>query len=716
MEAERPNLKTLYESIVKGKTDDVIAQYENIPKPLRYPLTPRHDSILHVAIFMERESLASEILKKYGDPQAGGLLAEENIHGHTILHEVAGTNMTSLAKDILRLDPNLLVKTNRRGETPIFRAAHFGKTEMFRLLANELERKFPNASDVLPHLQRKDKTTILHTAVLAEFFDLALEIARKYEYLSLESTRDEKGMIALQLLSDVPSAFKSGRNYGLLQRFIYYSAPSTEDTKKEEDSNRGDTGVSDQGPKLPPNYDVCVQCFFVVVRWPMTKRIYNEKRKHESAFKLARFLIKKDLSWTKPSESGGIEGDPGSWPREKTVPPKTTEGTGSSCPTGGSNKEGGIGGGNEGTIKGKETPPTLTPLLLATSTGIVEIVKEILRVYPQAVEHESYEGQNILHVAIKHRQLEIFRHVKEMEIPMQTLVRRIDCDGYTILHHVGNMQGYVGGRTQPGPAFELQEELRWMKRVRKIIPDHYQMHRSMEKEKTADEHFEKSNEKLFEEAQEWLKQKLKLIPHHDQMHRTNGNGVTADELFEKTHKELLKDAQEWLMRTSESCSTVSVLIATVAFAAAYTVPGGSNQETGVPVLLCDPFFVVFTVMDVLSLASSLTSVVMFLSILTSPFDLKDFHHTLPLKLQFGFTFLFFSVAVTMLAFAATIVLIIHLKKRWLIYTAAFLPVSIFAILQFPLYLASMTTWKFTLKFIKNCVLHKCTPSSASEDH
>jgi hypothetical protein len=53
--------------------------------------------------------------------------------------------------------------------------------------------------------------------------DLALEIAKTYGYLSLESTKDEKGMIALQLLSDVPSAFKSGRNYGLLQRFIYYS-------------------------------------------------------------------------------------------------------------------------------------------------------------------------------------------------------------------------------------------------------------------------------------------------------------------------------------------------------------------------------------------------------------------------------------------------------------------------------------------------------------
>ena len=114
-------------------------------------------------------------------------------------------------------------------------------------------------------------------------------------------------------------------------------------------------------------------------------------------------------------------------------------------------------------------------------------------------------------------------------------------------------------------------------------------------------------------------------------------------------------------------------------------------------------------MDVLSLASSLTSVVMFLSILTSPFELRDFRISLPQRLTLGFTFLFFSVAVTMLAFAATIILIIHLKKRWtttLIYTAAFLPVSVFALLQFPLYVAFMSTLRFSWKVIRR-VLPSC---------
>nr|XP_048320516.1 ankyrin repeat-containing protein ITN1-like [Ziziphus jujuba var. spinosa] len=183
-------------------------------------------------------------------------------------------------------------------------------------------------------------------------------------------------------------------------------------------------------------------------------------------------------------------------------------------------------------------------------------------------------------------------------------------------------------------------------------------------------------------------------------------GQTAQEFFEKSHADLLKEAQNWLKRTSESCSVIAVLIATVAFTAAYTVPGGSNQSTGLPILLHDPFFVVFTVMDVLSLVSSLTSVVMFISILTSPFRLQDFRQSLPRKLTLAFTFLFFAVAVTMLAFSATVILIVHMKKRWtttIVYGVAFVPVTVFALLQFPLYVAFMGTVKYSLGVMKKAL-------------
>ncbi|KAE8653644.1 hypothetical protein Csa_007665 [Cucumis sativus] len=81
---------------------------------------------------------------------------------------------------------------------------------------------------------------------------------------------------------------------------------------------------------------------------------------------------------------------------------------------------------------------------------------------------------------------------------------------------------------------------------------------------------------------------------------------TACEFFYKTHEKMLNDAEEWLKKTSESCSAVAVLVATVVFAAAYTVPGGLNSKTGSPVLLTEPIYIVFTIMDIIALATALT--------------------------------------------------------------------------------------------------------------
>ncbi|KAI4298752.1 hypothetical protein L6164_032271 [Bauhinia variegata] len=139
---------------------------------------------------------------------------------------------------------------------------------------------------------------------------------------------------------------------------------------------------------------------------------------------------------------------------------------------------------------------------------------------------------------------------------------------------------------------------------------------------------------------------------------------------------------------------------TVVFAAAHTIPGGSNEH-GFPV------FLFFSIMDVVGLASSLVSVVMFLSILTSPFEMQDFYRSLPRKLTLGFTLLFFSLTSTMLALTAAILLTIRLdSNKWTwslitsIYSAAFFPVTIFGLMQFPIYVAIKGQLKPVLKKFK----------------
>lgn len=135
-------------------------------------------------------------------------------------------------------------------------------------------------------------------------------------------------------------------------------------------------------------------------------------------------------------------------------------------------------------------------------------------------------------------------------------------------------------------------------------------------------------------------------------------------------------------RNSQSSSTLTILIATVIFTANFMVPWGTNDK-GFPHFLESPLFYVFTVMDVFTLALSLSSVVMLLSIFTSSFDSSDFLSVLPSKLTIGFTLLFFSLLTSMITFLASI--LIHLEKKWTatLYAVAFFPVTVLALMQFP---------------------------------
>ncbi|ESR44799.1 hypothetical protein CICLE_v10003875mg [Citrus x clementina] len=132
----------------------------------------------------------------------------------------------------------------------------------------------------------------------------------------------------------------------------------------------------------------------------------------------------------------------------------------------------------------------------------------------------------------------------------------------------------------------------------------------------------------------------------------------------------------------------AALVITVVFAAAFTVPGGSDSG-GIPNLLHKLSFTIFAISDTLALFSSITSVLMFSGILTSRYAEEDFLVSLPRKLIIGLTTLFFSIASMMVAIGATV--FISLYHKWnLVFIpitlVGFVPVTLFALLQFPLLL------------------------------
>ena len=100
-----------------------------------------------------------------------------------------------------------------------------------------------------------------------------------------------------------------------------------------------------------------------------------------------------------------------------------------------------------------------TPLLLAAGSGIVEIVGKIIDRFPEAICHVSQDEHNVLHMAVKHRQLKIFNLLKKHSA-FKSLIFRITAEGRTLLHQISRMEFYVEQHL-PGVAFQLQDELRW---------------------------------------------------------------------------------------------------------------------------------------------------------------------------------------------------------------------------------------------------------------
>ncbi|KAI3951030.1 hypothetical protein MKW92_006914 [Papaver armeniacum] len=162
------------------------------------------------------------------------------------------------------------------------------------------------------------------------------------------------------------------------------------------------------------------------------------------------------------------------------------------------------------------------------------------------------------------------------------------------------------------------------------------------------------------------------------------------QVFRNEHKALVKEGEAWMKETSQACMVVSTLIATVMFAAAFTVPGGNNQDTGLPIFLkTNPLpFYVFIISDAIALFASCTSILMFLAILTARYAEQDFLKSLPRKLILGLASLFISIAAMMTTFGATLVIILHGNVTWAyvpVTMLASVPVLLFGFLQFPLF-------------------------------
>lgn len=287
--------------------------------------------------------------------------------------------------------------------------------------------------------------------------------------------------------------------------------------------------------------------------------------------------------------------------------------------------------------------PTRT-LFTAAESGNTTFLVELIHAYPDLIWKVDEHSRSIFHTAVLHRHADIFNIIFEIGSIKDLITSYRDERGNNMLHLAAKLAPINQLQTVSGAALQMQRELQWFKEVEKIMQPSY----------TA---------------------------------KQNLDGKNPRTLFTEEHKKLVKDGEKWMKNTATSCMVVATLIATVVFAAAFTVPGGNNQTTGYPLLLKKVPFMIFAVSDALALVTSSTSILMFLSILTSRYSENDFIEALPAKLMMGLTTLFISITTMMIAFTATFFVIYHNDLKWVpipVAVLASLPTFLFATLKYPL--------------------------------
>jgi len=157
----------------------------------------------------------------------------------------------------------------------------------------------------------------------------------------------------------------------------------------------------------------------------------------------------------------------------------------------------------------------------------------------------------------------------------------------------------------------------------------------------------------------------------------NNEGKKPREIFIETHKELMKDGEKWAKETAGTFAIVGVLVITVMFAAVFTVPGGYNPDTGVPIFVNKGAFTVFIISDVVSLFASIISVLIYVDIQTSRYAEIDFLQRLPLKIMSGLGFLSMSLVLMMVAFCAALSIVLQKSRNYVYLFEAVLILIIF---------------------------------------
>ncbi|KAF3648673.1 putative auxin-induced protein-like [Capsicum annuum] len=304
------------------------------------------------------------------------------------------------------------------------------------------------------------------------------------------------------------------------------------------------------------------------------------------------------------------------------------------------------------------THTVANPLIQASNLKINELAFEILEIYPEVVETLDEQKRNILHIAVEHKNRFLFGYVLKKVAHKDRMLADIDENGNTILHYAANVGSPF--RTSSGEHFEeiwcvlsvfmMMWGILWFKHVKHHV-----------------------HPRLWEVR--------------------NSKDMTAEELFERNHLHVRKEAEDAVRNLANSALILATLLCTVNFAAIFTVPGGFNQKTGLPILLQERKHELWMLIFYLgaALISSVVTIGTLLSFILCKFYSDDFYISLPLRVIIAMVSVFYATTFSVLACVQTLNLDnIFLNKDvwWLIIVmvvVGFIMTLIYIDLAFPIF-------------------------------
>nr|KYP60928.1 hypothetical protein KK1_023350 [Cajanus cajan] len=709
--------------VLEGRWDYVVPAYKNNSEFHKIKINESRGTALHVAVNDGRMELVNTLVGAIIEHEGREVLRDDSAlrstdeRGDTPLHLAASRGFIGMCKCIIgefgeRKD--LIKVMNNKGESPLFRAVLTCQTNTFVYL-------YHVSKDLDVPLRNNDGDTILHGAIWRELLDLAIIITHCYP--GLVDTRNKDGTTPLKVLACKPSAFRSGTNLQWWKHILYYCIlvepldtdkaikSYMEKVDKRHDDRELKVNIENEGKKAhkiftPQKYARVIRFVKNAVRLAFEglsvsglgvtaedlKAIKKIRQKHKWGRQLLNIFMTRPYEsymgisggqpFMRPNVGGNKQDQPfitqqqlqtSSRPEEhRRIDESATRKEEKETTFVGMAKAGIVEVVNElqnkvpSSLHDKESLVVVamkniklhklgeahhvdkreTAFLAAAKNGIVEIVFAVQAKIPSAVHETNSNNENVLLVAVKNRQTKVVEVLKKHldKDLFASLILEVDNRENTVLHLAAGTSGNSERSWQiAGAAMQMMWDIKWFQYMRALVPEHFTF-------------------------------------------RTNKDDKTAGEIFKQKHKDLVKESSEWLKETSNSCSVVAALIAGVSFATSSTVPGGTDK--GKPELEGQPAFDAFAIASLIGLCFSVTALIMFLAILTSRKQAQDFRKSLPLKLLFGLSSLFVSIASMLVSFCAAHFFVLKDKYKNIlfpVYIATCLPVTFYAVVQFPLY-------------------------------